>query len=68
MPKRPANDTLEDVQAYTKVTASHSKRDVAPSDEMGEFEDAWEDELESDEEIVEHEVEDNEDGQFSALC
>jgi ribosome assembly protein RRB1 len=31
-------------------------------DEMGEFEDAWEDELESDEDVVDAEAEEREDG------
>ena len=31
-------------------------------DEMGEFEDAWEDELESDEDVIDAEAEEREDG------
>lgn len=53
MPKRPAEtSTSLEGQPFSK-TASSSKRDeegVAP--DMGEFEDAWEDEIESDEDIV----------------
>ncbi|KAI0828939.1 glutamate-rich WD repeat-containing protein [Trametes gibbosa] len=37
-------------------------RESAPEDEMGEFEDAWEDELESDEEVVDAEAGKGEDG------
>ena len=52
MPKRPANESLSDAQPFAKAPSSSSKRGVLAEDEMGEFEDAWEDELESDEDIV----------------
>lgn len=42
-------------QPYAKATTSGGKRDdEVGASEMGEFEDAWEDELESDEEVVEN--------------
>ena len=48
-------------QPYAKASTSGAKRneDVDAS-EMGEFEDAWEDELESDEEVIENNVNDDE--------
>jgi ribosome assembly protein RRB1 len=45
-----------DGQAYAKASGSGSKRPEAPIDEMGEFEDAWEDEIESDEDVVDAEA------------
>ncbi|KAF9527739.1 glutamate-rich WD repeat-containing protein [Crepidotus variabilis] len=62
MPKRPANETLTEVQPYNKAPASSSKRDAPKPDEMGEFEDAWEDELESDEETPELKEENDQEG------
>ena len=53
MPKRPANDTLCDEQPVSKAQPSSTRRDAPTEDEIGEFEDAWEDELESDEDITE---------------
>lgn len=45
--------TSGDGQAYQKVSTSGSRRDKNDgNEEMGEFEDAWEDEIESDEEVV----------------
>lgn len=46
--------TSNDANKYAKVDEAGVRRD-APIDtsEMGEFEDAWEDEIESDEEVVE---------------
>ncbi len=52
MPKRPANEPLSNAQPFTKAPSSSSKRDAPAGEEMGEFEDAWEDELESDEDVV----------------
>lgn len=57
MSKRIADPTthLSEGQAFAKASPSGSKRDnaaAAAQDEMGEFEDAWEDEIESDEEVV----------------
>jgi ribosome assembly protein RRB1 len=48
MLKRPANDTLLEEQPASKAQPSSSRRDLPAEDEIGEFEDAWEDELESD--------------------
>ncbi|KZP25414.1 glutamate-rich WD repeat containing [Athelia psychrophila] len=42
----------EDGQAYLKASGSGTKREAVNPDDMGEFEDAWEDEIESEEEIV----------------
>lgn len=55
MAKRTATEiqsTFQDGQPFQKATATGAKRDHPYNDEMGEFEDAWEDELESDEENV----------------
>jgi len=52
MPKRPANDTLCDEQPVSKAQPTSTRRDAHTEDEMGEFEDAWEDELESDEDVT----------------
>lgn len=53
MPKRPASDVLFQEGAVYKAQPSSSRRDPPIEDEMGEFEDAWEDELESDEDVAE---------------
>jgi ribosome assembly protein RRB1 len=50
-----------DGQAFLKASGSGAKRETI-TDEMGEFEDAWEDEIESDEEVVDAEAGDKEDG------
>jgi ribosome assembly protein RRB1 len=47
---------------YSKASRGSEKREDVAIDEMGEFEDAWEDELESDEDVVDAEVEEREDG------
>lgn len=49
----------EDGQAYLKASGSGSKREAVNPDEMGEFEDAWEDDIESDEEDVNKTAEHN---------
>ncbi|KAJ6504386.1 WD40-repeat-containing domain protein [Mycena vulgaris] len=53
MSKRSATELLTPVtttgQPFTKASGSGSKRDNVAPDDMGEFEDAWEDEIESDE-------------------
>jgi len=49
MPKRPAIDALSEMQSFLKAPISSKRRDAQVDDEIGEFEDAWEDELESDE-------------------
>ena len=62
MSKRSANDT-QDGQPFQKTQASGNRRDVPVIDERGEFEDAWEDEIESDEELANPDDEDeDEDG------
>ncbi|KAG5720994.1 Ribosome assembly protein rrb1 [Termitomyces sp. T112] len=43
-------------------TGSSSKHEDSNMDDMGEFEDAWEDEIESDDEVVDTETADGEDG------
>jgi len=53
MSKRPANDA-QDGQP-SKIASGASKRDNVVMEEMGEFEDAWEDEIESEEENAENE-------------
>lgn len=59
MAKRSAADPSSDPLVNAKTLRSSEKRDVHPLDDIGEFEDAWEDELESDEEVVDA---DNPDG------
>lgn len=51
MSKRTATQlqSTNDGQPYAKASRSGSKREAIPEDEMGEFEDAWEDEIEEDE-------------------
>ncbi|KIM47806.1 hypothetical protein M413DRAFT_439485 [Hebeloma cylindrosporum] len=61
MSKRSANDT-QDGQPFQKTQASGNRREVPVVDERGEFEDAWEDEIESDEEITNANAEEDEDG------
>ena len=46
---------------YRTLRDNNKHQNVA-IDEMGEFEDAWEDELESDEDIIDAEAEEREDG------
>lgn len=66
MSKRSATETLtttqHDGQPFNKASGSGAKRENVTNDEMGEFEDAWEDEIESDEEVVDAEAEQNDDG------
>ena len=64
MSKRSATEleTSEKTGApFSKASGSGQKREIVITDEMGEFEDAWEDEIESDEEVIDAEVQD-EDG------
>lgn len=49
-------------KSYRKASRGSEKRENVVIDEMGEFEDAWEDELESDEDVVDAEAEEREDG------
>ena len=51
-------------QAYSKASGSGAKRENVGNDEMGEFEDAWEDEIESDDEVVDGEAAQGEDGEL----
>ena len=56
-------------QPFAKASTSGAKRngDIETT-EMGEFEDAWEDEIESDEEVMENKPDDNEnDGMLKFL-
>lgn len=66
MSKRSATELLNPAttagQAFTKASGSGSKRDNVAPDDMGEFEDAWEDEIESDEEVVDARDGEDEDG------
>lgn len=66
MSKRTATELHEsDGQAFQKVSSSGIRREANTQDPgMGEFEDAWEDEIESDEEVVDGEK--DEEGQFIA--
>lgn len=56
MSKRPAEASSSsqriDGQPFPKAHSNANKREAGADNEMGEFEDAWEDEVESDEEIV----------------
>ncbi|TFK30849.1 glutamate-rich WD repeat containing 1 [Coprinopsis marcescibilis] len=65
MSKRPADPSTStqgsDGQPFAKVHGSASRREPQALNEMGEFEDAWEDEVESDEEVVDAQAND-EDG------
>ncbi|KAF9244508.1 WD40-repeat-containing domain protein [Melanogaster broomeanus] len=64
-PSASATDTVtqpSDGQAYAKAPVSSAKRDDPTGHEMGEFEDAWEDEIESDEDAVDGEANKAEDG------
>ena len=55
-------NTSNDGQAYPKASGSGDKRSAVTQDEMGEFEDAWEDEVESDEDVVDANAKEGEDG------
>jgi len=62
MSKRSASDRAIDGQAFAKASGSGAKRDENEVNDIGEFEDAWEDEIESEEEVVDGEAGDAEDG------
>ncbi|KAJ7751254.1 WD40-repeat-containing domain protein [Mycena maculata] len=66
MSKRSATELLNSAttagQPFTKASGSGSKRDNVAPDDMGEFEDAWEDEVESDEDVVDAQEAEDEDG------
>lgn len=52
MTKRSATDASSDPLLNAKNPRSSGKHDASSLDDIGEFEDAWEDELESDEDVV----------------
>ncbi|TFK99724.1 WD40-repeat-containing domain protein [Pterulicium gracile] len=59
MSKRSATETISsNGQPYPKASGSGAKRSDTAPNEMGEFEDAWEDEIESDEEVINRKGED----------
>ncbi|KAG8740489.1 ribosome biosynthesis protein rrb1 [Ceratobasidium sp. 428] len=68
MAKRPAAEAAgtEEGQAYTKVPATRgdAPRRSVSIDEMGEFEDEWEDDLESDGEVVDGGEDDDDDSKM----
>lgn len=71
MPKRTASDALLNGQAnqpFNKMPATGIRRETHPIDEMGEFEDAWEDEIESDQEVVDVDEERDDGGCASFTC
>lgn len=59
MSKRSATETVVEGQPFTKASGSGQKRDATTHDDVGEFEDAWEDEIESDEEVIDAEANDD---------
>lgn len=70
MSKRSVTEVVSsnDGQAFTKKSGSGSRREIIAEGEMGEFEDAWEDEIEEDEDVIDAEAESQEDGAtFSGL-
>ncbi|KAJ7446420.1 WD40-repeat-containing domain protein [Mycena galericulata] len=66
MSKRSATEVLTPTttagQPFAKASGSGLKRDNVAPDDMGEFEDAWEDEVESDEDVVDAETTEHQDG------
>ena len=71
MPKRTASDALlngQTDQLFNKMPATGIRRETHSIDEMGEFEDAWEDEIESDEEVVDVDEEREDGGCASFIC
>ena len=66
MSKRTATELLSTSinqgQAFQKASGSGAKRENVETDEMGEFEDAWEDEIQSDEDVVDEKAAEGEDG------
>lgn len=70
MSKRSTTETVTATnygQAYSKVSAGGSKREVATNDDMGDFEDPWEDEIQSEEEVEEDTGNGQDDGTFIQL-
>jgi hypothetical protein len=70
MPKRSASDALLNGQdqPFNKMPATGVRRETHSIDEMGEFEDAWEDEIESDQEVVDVDEERDDGGCASFAC
>jgi ribosome assembly protein RRB1 len=71
MPKRTASDALLNGQVdqpFNKMPATGIRREAHSVDEMGEFEDAWEDEIESDQEVVDADEEREDGGCASFTC
>lgn len=71
MPKRTASDALLNGladQPFNKMPATGIRRETYSVDEMGEFEDAWEDEIESDQEVVDVDEERDDGGCASFTC
>jgi ribosome assembly protein RRB1 len=67
MPKR-TSDAAELPVAKAGATGQATARpDAVEDEEMGEFEDRWEDEVESEEEVVANGANDNEDGEDGEL-
>ena len=69
MSKRTATEVIQSTtkapgQAYPKASGSGSKRDGIQPDEMGEYEDPWEDEIQSDEDVVDRGTEEDGDGEY----
>lgn len=64
MSKRSVTEVIStaDGQAFLKVSGAGARREAPAGDEMGEFEDAWEDEIEEDEDVVDAEANSQEDG------
>lgn len=71
MPKRTASDALSNGHAdqpFNKMPPTGIRRETHSIDEMGEFEDAWEDEIESDQEVADADAdEEREDGGYASL-
>ena len=71
MPKRIASDALPNGQAdqpFKKMPATGIRRETHSIDEMGKFEDAWEDEIESDQEVADTDAdEEREDGGYASF-
>jgi hypothetical protein len=65
MPKRPASQIDEKELTSNKKKTSGKRPSQAPEDEMGDFEDEWEDEVDSNENTIDgsrNDATDNEDG------
>jgi len=71
MHKRTAPELLTtsktDGQAFKKAQGNGTKRETVAEDERGEFEDAWEDEIESDDDVI-NAAEDEDGAPDLSLC